>query len=75
MGDPTDFNDATETGFYRYSESALHNAKSVATGNGNMLVINCGTFIHQIVFLFNNYIVMRRYNFVSWNEWKVFRAS
>ena len=69
--DVTDLNDAIYTGFYTYRSDMLHSASAqgLISGNGNMLVIKGSMFTHQIVFIGNTYIVMRRSDGVSWNAW------
>ncbi len=68
---PSDLNKATAPGFYVYLQDAENSAKTIYNGNGNMMVINSsGSFIHQIVFIYNNAILMRRYS-ASWTPWKI----
>ena len=52
-----------------------NSAKSKLTGSGNMLVIRGNDFIHQIAFIGNDHIVMRRTNYNSWNEWRTVALS
>ena len=65
-----DLNTCIDTGFYSWSSNSANNPTS-GTYNGNMLVIKGTAFIHQICFIGNSDIYMRRRNSSSvWNDWK-----
>lgn len=67
-----DCNNATETGFYNYTQDMAHSLyteKSIP-GGGNMLVVHGGSFVHQIVFIGNTNIYMRRLLSGTWNDWR-----
>jgi hypothetical protein len=72
----TDLNDAVYTGVYNFRSDMLNSpvSEGITTGSGNMLVLRGSSFIHQIIFITNTDICVRRYNYNSWNNWVLFKS-
>ena len=70
--DTIDLNNYINTGFYSIF---TENLNSPTNTNGNLLVIKGTSFIHQIAFLGNDAIWMRRKSGSDWNAWKKFTGA
>lgn len=69
-----DFNDIVFTGLYSIN-GAWTNGFTESDSYGNMLVISGSLVMHQIAFIGNSTIYMRRKAYGTWNDWKLFSGS
>lgn len=72
LASDADLDEVTESGIYTYFQTQGHSVyaqNNSVTGAGTLLVLN-GAAIHQVVFIFNTNIYVRRYAGNSWSEWR-----